>query len=102
MLLVVLFSSLYYLMKAAILWSEQMIFLALPSRYLLISKRIIGQKLLSYNCGSAGWLIKYGIVKDFRPLDSHVLLMTLPQGSEMISLATTLLAILDSSIFKVV
>jgi len=39
-------------------------FSASSSKYLLISKREIGQKLLSYNCESTGWLAEYGIAKD--------------------------------------
>jgi len=53
---VVLFSSFYCLMKAAILWSEHMIFLASPSKYLFMLKIEIGQKLPSNNWLSVSWL----------------------------------------------
>jgi len=39
-------------MKAAILKSEQVMFLVLPSKYLFIPKKEIKKKLLSYNYGS--------------------------------------------------
>ena len=53
----VLSSNLCCLIKTTILKSEHVIFLALPSKYLFILKKEIGQKLLSYNYESTGWLI---------------------------------------------
>ena len=49
----VLSSNFLCLMKAVILKSKQTIFFAFPSKYSLIPKIEIGQKLLSYNCGFA-------------------------------------------------
>ena len=53
----VLSFSLYCLMKATILSSEHVMFLASPSKYSFILKRETEQKLPSHSCGSAGWLM---------------------------------------------
>lgn len=51
-------------------------FSALASKYSSILKREIKQKLLFYNCGSAGWLTEYWIAKDSKPWGVYVLLIT--------------------------
>ena len=70
-------------MKAAILRREYIMFLALSSKYLSISKREIEQKLLSHNYESVSWLIVYGITNSSKFWGTHVSLIFVIWGTCM-------------------